>query len=451
VPRTGAVLATNVPLDSNYNPRGAEIDEHRGAISTGFSLPRAHGVWSGIASYARTSSSIRRGFVTDPTGPVLPATGERSKADVDEVYRDAHVELTEVPRTQIVAGVYYMYGRGRMRGGEINYTIDSDGSNPPDEDTIPAETRARITDTRNFGGAYGCATWTPSARWRLEAGLRLNLTSERRTTSLDDLQTSSLQQGSDSRGDARLGGSAGVTYTAWSRGADDVRIFADYRNTYKPAAVDFGLDAMSRILQPEESQSVELGLRTGLRDRRLQVELSAFDMELENLVVPTVVGGQPALENAGAERLRGIELEACGRLPHDIVLRAAGSVHDARFLDYVRDFGGVPTQLRGNRQEMTPRYLAGAGIVYAPAKGVIAHVDAAYTGSRYLNKRNTALAPPFTTWGMGIGWRADRWELRLDGTNLGDRRDPVAESELADASYYRLEARRLWLSVDWRF
>jgi outer membrane receptor protein involved in Fe transport len=451
VPRTGAVLATNVPLDANYNPRGAKIDPRRGALSGGFAIPEAYGVLSGIVSYAHTSSSALRGFVTDPTGQVFQATGERSKTGIDEVYLDAHVELTNVPKTKVVAGVDYMYGRGRLDGGEINYAISSDGSHPPDEDTIQDDTDAHITDTRNFGGVYGYAAWTPAVRWRLEGGLRLNLTDERRTTSLDDFSANTSERGNDSLGETRMGGSAGVTFTAWSFGVDDVRIFADYRNTYKPAAVDFGLDAASQILEPETSQSVELGVRTGLYDRRLELELSAFDMELHDLVVPTVVGGQPALENAGAERFQGIELEARGRLPYDIVLRAAGSLHDARFLDYVRDFDGVPTQLRGNRQEMTPRYLAGAGILYAPAKGFIAHADAAFTGSRYLNKRNTALAPQFTTWGMGVGWRADRWEVRLDGTNLGDRRDPVAESELADASYYRLEARRVGLTFQWRF
>ena len=179
--------------------------------------------------------------------------------------------------------------------------------------------------------------------------------------------------------------------------------------------------------------------------------MSAFDMELHNLVVPTLVNGLPALENAGAERFQGVELEATGRLSHDIVLRAAGSYHDATFLDYVRDFGGVPTQLRGKRQEMTPIWLAGFGIVYAPPKGFIAHADVSFTGSRYLNKRNTALAAQFTTWGMGIGWRGDRFTIRLDGTNLGDQRRPVSESELADASYYLLEARRIWLSFDWLF
>ena len=64
-----------------------------------------------------------------------------------------------------------------------------------------------------------------------------------------------------------------------------------------------------------------------------------------------------------------------------------------------------------------------------------------------LNKRNTALAPPFTTVDVGIGYRLERWELRLDGRNLGDKRDPISESELGDAQYYRLPARLFDLTV----
>jgi outer membrane receptor protein involved in Fe transport len=181
------------------------------------------------------------------------------------------------------------------------------------------------------------------------------------------------------------------------------------------------------------------------------IEMSAFDMTLENLVVPTQVNGLPALENVGAERFKGVEMEVSGRVPHDILLRAAGSYHDATFEDYEQDFDGVLTQLQGNRQEMTPIWLAAAGVLYAPPKGVIAHAEVQFTGSRYLNKRNTALAPQFTTWGMGVGYRGDRFTIRLDGTNLGNERPPVSESELADASYYLLEARRIWLTFNWQF
>jgi len=344
------VLAPNVPINANYNPGGAEIDPRRNAVSGGFTLPKSYGVWSGLVSYAHSSTDALRGFVTDPTGPVFPAIGERSTTAIDEVYADAHVELTNVAKTQIVAGADYQYGKGHLNGGDFGYTINADGSNPQDGTSVPLKHNANITDTRNFGGLYGFVAWTPDWRWRLEGGLRWNLTDESRDTSVVDFLAATSDQGSDSVSESRLGGSAGVTFTAWQKGVDNVRIFTDYRNTYKPAAVDFGLDAEAEILDPETSESWELGVRTGLFDRKLELEFSAFDMELHNLVVPTLVNGLPALENAGAERFQGVELEASGHLPYDIVLRAAGSYHDAKFLDYVRDFDGVPTQLAGKRQ-----------------------------------------------------------------------------------------------------
>ena len=170
VPRTGAVLAPNVPRDANYNPAGAKIDPRRNAVSGGFSLPKSYGIWSGLVSYAHSSTNTLRGFVVDPTGPVFPAVGERSTTAIDEVYVDAHVEITSVAKTQIVAGVDYQYGKGHLNGGDFDYTINADGSNPPDGNSAPQNINASITDTRNFGGLYGFVAWTPDWRWRLDAG-----------------------------------------------------------------------------------------------------------------------------------------------------------------------------------------------------------------------------------------------------------------------------------------
>jgi outer membrane receptor protein involved in Fe transport len=65
--------------------------------------------------------------------------------------------------------------------------------------------------------------------------------------------------------------------------------------------------------------------------------------------------------------------------------------------------------------------------------------------------RNTALAEGFTTLDLGVGYRRGRWEVRMNGTNLTDRRDPVSESELGDAQYYRMPARRFDVSMGLRF
>jgi hypothetical protein len=64
-----------------------------------------------------------------------------------------------------------------------------------------------------------------------------------------------------------------------------------------------------------------------------------------------------------------------------------------------------------------------------------------------LNKRNTALAPAFSTFDAGIGYRTAAWEFRVDGRNLGDRRDAISESEFGDAQYYRLPARTVQAGV----
>ena len=91
-------------------------------------------------------------------------------------------------------------------------------------------------------------------------------------------------------------------------------------------------------------------------------------------------------------------------LPHHLQARATYSHHDARFRDFVQEFDGVPTQLAGKRIEMSAASLASAGLVIAPDTGVVANLVVKSVGS---------------------GYRFGAWEIRVDGRNLTDRRDPV--------------------------
>jgi iron complex outermembrane recepter protein len=229
-----------------------------------------------------------------------------------------------------------------------------------------------------------------------------------------------------------------------------VRAFANYRSTFKPAAFDFSLAENEGVLDPETSRSYEAGLKFRTLQGRLDLEASAFRMDFENLVTATVVGGVPALINSGKTRFKGIEAESELRLPFSTLARVTYSFHDGKFVDFVQDFGGVPTQIAGNRFEMSARHLASAGFTFAPERGLIATAVANYTGDRFLNKRNTALAPAFTTIDAGIGFRADRAEFRIDGRNLSNRRDAVSESEFGDAQYYRMPARTIQAGVSLR-
>ena len=186
-------------------------------------------------------------------------------------------------------------------------------------------------------------------------------------------------------------------------------------------------------------------------DHHLRVELAAFLMDLENLVVAQSVGGLPALANAGNTRLEGAELTAVWEAPRHLVARGAYSFHDARFLDYLTEFDGVPTQLSGKRLEMSPHHLGSFAVSYVPERGIFGSTEMNFVGSRFLDKRNRALAASYATMGAMVGYRRERWELRLRGTNLTNRRDPVSESELGDAQYYRLFPRRLDISTTLHF
>ena len=205
------------------------------------------------------------------------------------------------------------------------------------------------------------------------------------------------------------------------------------------------------MLKPETSQSYEGGLKVRALDGRVDVEASAFRMDFDNLVVATVVNNLPALTNSGKTRFKGVELASELRLPYSTLVRATYSFHDGRFVDYVDDVGGVATQVGGNRVEMSARHLGSAGFTFAPESGFTAYTTANYTGDRYLDKRNTALAKPFTTFDAGVGFRADRFEFRVDGRNLGNRRDPVSESEFGEGQYYRLGARTIQTGVAVRY
>jgi len=337
-------------------------------------------------------------------------------------------------------GADYLHGTGNSRGADFEYTVPLNGV-PPVTVAVPGELDVTTRDARNFFGFYTSVEWRPLDRLRIDAGIRLNVTHEKQQHDDPGAGTSD----SDRRTSGRPGGSVGFIVTAWKQNQNSVNLYANYRDTFKPAAIDFGIEKFDNrlILEPETSRSIEGGIKARFFDRRLDVEASGFLMNFKNLVTPISVGGLPALTNAGTQRFKGFESGVSLFMTKDVMARATYSYHDARFTDYVQDFGGVPTQLAGKRLEMSAHDLAAFGVVYAQERGFLGSVNVYYTGARFLNRRNTAPANGFTTIGLNAGYRTPKWELRVDATNLGDRRDPVTESELGEGQYYLMTSRRV--------
>ena len=452
-PRAGQVLDPRVPIDSNQNPLGAFLDEDRYFFNVGYDRGLSFGAWATTVSFTHSGQSQFRGFLGEVSTDFPNADGFRAKIDQNDLYFDSHLAWTKAKGWKAVAGVDYLFGKADAEGDTFEYGVNPDGSGAPS--SIPLGEDRAINDTRNFGGLYANFEWTPAAAWRLEAGARLNHTEEERGEGEEEEQAAGGEE--DKRDDTRLSGGLGATFTPWQRGHDLLAVFANWKNTFKPAAIDFNLaedpaaEGESGILKPESSNSYELGVKAELFDRALRLEAAGFLMDFENLVISQSIGGLPALANAGSSRLKGVEFSAAWQLVPHLFARGSYSYHDARFRDYLTEFDGEPTQLAGRRLEMSPHDLAALALSWTPEHGVFGSAEMSYVGSRYLNKRNTALAEHYATLAAHLGYRHGHFEVRASGRNLTDRRDPVAESELGDAQYYRLFPRRFDLAAAVRF
>ncbi|HEU5402473.1 MAG TPA: TonB-dependent receptor [Terriglobales bacterium] len=440
--RDGATLSPLVPVDSNQNMAGAFLNDHRGTFMGGFDREAVGGShWYTIISASPDRQEIFRGFLTSLENAPDNAHGFRENIQTTDFYADSHLNWKLARSLRFISGADYLHGTGRAQGADFDYTAALTGS-PAAVVPTPSDLDFHINDFRDFIGAYGIAEWIPFERLRIDAGLRLNVTREDQTV-IDGGEGTSVGQ---TRVDTRPGANVGAIFTPWQRNQDSIGLYATYRYTFKPAAIDFGIgesEGGDLILKPETARSVEGGVKGRFLDRRIEAEASGFLMNFDNLVTATNVGGVPALINAGKQRFAGFESEVAYYVRREIITRATYSFHNAVFTDFVQDFDGVSTQLAGNRVEMSPEHIAAIGIAYVPERGITANADFSYTGSRYLNMRNTALAGGFGDLGIGLGYRTSRWELRIDGKNLADRRDPIAESEFGDAQYYLLPSRRV--------
>ncbi|WP_159017166.1 TonB-dependent receptor [Cognatiluteimonas profundi] len=456
-PREGAALSDRVPLDANDNPGGARQDEDRGQLSLGYVLQTGLGQWSTKLAYASNRGRTVRGFLRPgfaDDGTTVNADGYQQDRHTREVYFDTHVASTLGDALTLVWGADHMHGQGEQRSANFEYAVRPDGANAPDWRGLHIDERTQLEDRRDFSGVYASLDYRITDAWRIDAGLRYNSTRETRSGQETDLTGPTPVVGDREtrhRTDHRWSNALGTSYRLWQDGCDYITAYANYRDSFKPAAIDFGPEAESDILQPETARSRELGMRGQHLDGRLQWDVSMFAMDFRNLVVTQDVGGLPGLTNAGNEHFKGAEAEVHLQLADGFSAIGTWAYHDARFTDYVQLFDGTPTQLDGKHLELSPAQVGSLGLMFAPAEGFLAYATVGRIGSRYLTKRNTATAPAYTTVDAGIGYRRGQWEVRLDGTNLSNRRDPIAESELGESQYYRLPARAVWASVRYDF
>ncbi|MHB8680250.1 MAG: TonB-dependent receptor, partial [Rudaea sp.] len=417
-------------------------------LAIGYVRDTAWGEWSSLVSTTHSNITDIRAFLhPDLSGA---ADTQNQSRRIDDDYLDTHLTHRFGDTLAVIVGADALYGYGTQttRNGNSAYSVPLDGSVlPPPTTALPVNEIGVVRDRRNFLGQYAQLDWKPDPQWDVVAGLRLNETLENKFSS-DLVDPDPLVSETRKRNVVRPTVTLGASNRLWRSGSDEAVLFADYRNSFKPSALDFGPDYQPAVLLPETAQSYEAGLKGALLDGRLNWQAETFLSNFKNLVVPSSSG---FLVNAGGERLQGAELEAHYQLTSDLALAGSLAYHDAYFTQYLfaDPNTGTNVDVAGRSLPLSPHLLAAAGILYTPKTGVYATLVGNFVGRRYLDEENTAPVGGYSTLAATIGYRFGRYAVSFEGTNLTNRRPPVTSSEFGSQSFYLLNGRTAWMKLSY--
>jgi iron complex outermembrane receptor protein len=447
--REGTALTTLTPLNANFNPADAALDEDKYQLSLGYSRPTPWGTWVTLASVSHSHVDDVRAFL-HPDLSGAADTQNQNRTILDD-YVDTHL-ATEFSLATLLVGADLLYGDGSQstQNGNSAYTVPLEGSLlPPPTTQLAVNEFGYVTDKRLFAGQYVQVDWKPNAHWDVNAGVRLNETHESKFSSdsnLPIITPDDYAAQSASREAIRPTETVGVSYRAWAQGKDEVVLYADYRDAFKPSALDFGPDYQPAVLRPETAKSYEVGLKGVAADGRLTYQVEAFRLDFSNLVVATDSG---FLTNAAGEQLKGAEFEARYGMMDDLTIAANYAYHDTRFTQYLffDSEANAYVDVAGRELPLSPHHLASAGFLYGPPRGIGATLVMSYVGRRFLDEENVAPVGGYTKLDATIGYRLGHYRIAIEGTNLTNQRPPVSASEFGSESFYLLNARTLWLRL----
>lgn len=448
VNRDGPALSPAIPLNANFNPADAKIDQDQYHLALGYSRNTGWGEWDTLVSTTRSNITDVRAFLhPDRSGA---ADTQNQSRRIDDDYLDTHLTHRFGADSTLVVGADALYGHGRQTTLNSNsgYTVPLDGSVlPPLTSALPVTEIGKVNDRRNFLGQYAQFDWKPDDQWDVVAGLRLNETTENKFASDLVVGTPELSE-SHRRTSFKRAETLGISDRFWKSGADEAVLYADFRNAFKPAAIDFGPDYQPPVLLHETAQSFEGGIKGAVLGGHLTYGAELFLQNFHNVVVATSSG---FLTNAAKTQLKGAELEAHFQVTPDLALAGNIAYHDAHFGQYLffDANSGANVDVAGKALPLSPHILGSAGILYTPKSGLFSSLVANYVGRRYLDEENTAPAGGYSTLAATVGYRMGRYAVSLEGTNLTDRRPPVTASEFGSQSFYLLRGRATWLKLSY--
>jgi iron complex outermembrane receptor protein len=221
---------------------------------------------------------------------------------------------------------------------------------------------------------------------------------------------------------------------------DDLLFYATYSEAFKAGPIQVG--TLEPIVEPEEVDSFEVGLKGTYLDGAMTLNLAAFTYEFSNMQVSRTIPAGPdappgseinVFENAGEASNNGIEAEMNWAPTDQLSIRAGVSWLDATFDEYETVDPVFPElgvqDVSGNRLPQAPEYTGNIGVDYRfdlqGGGDVTMSARAAYQSKVYFNglEFERGAQDSYTVVDARVTYTSpdDRYFLNFWGKNLTDK------------------------------
>ena len=219
--------------------------------------------------------------------------------------------------------------------------------------------------------------------------------------------------------------------------SDDLMVYGSFSQGYKTGGWTTRLSApdfVAPTFGEEKAETWEIGVKSTLLDRRLQLNVAAFSTGYKGIQLNFQEGVSPVVQNAGDARIKGFEIEALAAPTDNFSITASVGYLDAHYTDVLPGAQVAPSDLQLGvfagaalpktpdwKFNLSPRLELPVGDGSMILLGDWTHT----TGMRNDTEGTILLLRPSTDiLNASLTYRpgSKSWNLTVGGTNLTDER-----------------------------
>lgn len=208
----------------------------------------------------------------------------------------------------------------------------------------------------------------------------------------------------------------GVTYGI----IEQINIYGTYNTGFEPQNSDvLGTNNNGGPFDPLKSQLFEVGAKGEFFHKRLFAGLSVYQIKQKNVLVnANDISNHDLLRQRGAERARGIELEAVGNVLSNLSVSLSYAYNLAKITEDSQEAN------IGKIKEGAAKHVSGSWIRYSLQKGALSGLVISF-GHSQVSKRNTFLKelqlPGYVIFNAGLSYRVQKFRLAGNLYNLTNK------------------------------